>query len=324
MRWRRVVVATVPGVLAGAVFLAVFLAVRDRLPADLATHMAPDGRADDFQGQGTFLVVGLLFPALLAVAFGLMTWFSHGQGAAPRGLAAVGAGTIALVGYVLAMTVLTNADATDPEAVRFPAWHLVAAVATGVCAAVAGWFLAGADPDDATTAEQAPPAGADRLALAAREQVAWTRTVNSPGLWATGGATMATTALLGLLVGWWTAVPALVVALVTTAGARVRVSADARGLTVASTLLPKPRVRVPLDRIAAADTRSVSALRDFGGWGYRVRADARGVILRSGDALAVRQASGAVFCVTVDDAATAAATLNALADRARRDHPNGT
>ncbi|MGA5063489.1 hypothetical protein ACPB9E_06840 [Streptomyces exfoliatus] len=89
------------------------------------------------------------------------------------------------------------------------------------------------------------------------------------------------------------------------------------GLLLAS-LVPRPRVRVPLAEVAGATVRELdttAVLRDFGGWGYRVRADRTGVVLHTGEALVVRRGSGREFAVTVPDAATAAALLNTLAER---------
>ncbi|GAA3029785.1 hypothetical protein GCM10020000_03060 [Streptomyces olivoverticillatus] len=64
-------------------------------------------------------------------------------------------------------------------------------------------------------------------------------------------------------------------------------------------------------------------MRDFGGWGYRARPGASGIVLRSGDAISARLTTGSEFVVTVDDAATAAALLNTLADRERRTAAGG-
>ncbi len=100
--------------------------------------------------------------------------------------------------------------------------------------------------------------------------------------------------------------------------ARVRVTVDRRGLTVRPALVPRPRVRVPLDEIAGATARDVDPVSEFGGWGYRVRPRRTGVVLRSGEALVVRRDNGHEFAVTVSDAHTAAALLNTLVERRGR------
>lgn len=102
---------------------------------------------------------------------------------------------------------------------------------------------------------------------------------------------------------------ALAVAAVAVGG--VRVTVDARGLTL-SGLLGVPRYRVPLGRIAAADVVEVAPLA-FGGWGLRLsRRGEVGVILRAGPGLRVDRIAGRPLVITVDDAATGAGLLRAL------------
>jgi hypothetical protein len=112
------------------------------------------------------------------------------------------------------------------------------------------------------------------------------------------------------------AVPAVIlIMLVGLSAYAVRV--DREGLTVRS-VFGWPRYRVPLDEVVRADVTEVSPLREFGGWGWRVgRGGQVGVVLRKGQALAVTRTGGRCFVLTVDDAATAAGVLNALADRHR-------
>jgi len=58
-------------------------------------------------------------------------------------------------------------------------------------------------------------------------------------------------------------------------------------------------------------------MTQFGGWGIRLGLDGRlGVVLRRGDAIQIERAGTRTLVVTVDDAATGAALLKALAARA--------
>ncbi|MEK8144810.1 hypothetical protein NKH18_34340 [Streptomyces sp. M10(2022)] len=66
-----------------------------------------------------------------------------------------------------------------------------------------------------------------------------------------------------------------------------------------------------------ATSRDVQAFAEYGGWGYRVRPERSGVIVRSGEAIVARLSNGRDFAVTVDDSATGAALLNTLIDRHR-------
>jgi hypothetical protein len=96
------------------------------------------------------------------------------------------------------------------------------------------------------------------------------------------------------------------------------VRVDSTGLTIRSAI-GWPRVGVPLEEVVRADVIQVRPLRDYGGWGLRVGRGGRvGVILRSGEAIVVQRTGGRSVAVTVDEAATGAALLNALADQARR------
>ena len=57
-------------------------------------------------------------------------------------------------------------------------------------------------------------------------------------------------------------------------------------------------------------------LGEFGGWGIRFGRGRRlGIVMRSGEALDVQNRNGSALVVTVDDAATAAALLKAVAAR---------
>ena len=99
------------------------------------------------------------------------------------------------------------------------------------------------------------------------------------------------------------------------------VRVDGAGLSIRSAL-GVPRTRIPLDEMVQARATTVQCLAEFGGWGWRTAMDGRtGILLRSGEALEVTRTGGGVFLVTVEDAETAAALLNTLADRARAAHP---
>ncbi|MEO6512043.1 MAG: hypothetical protein ABIO16_13675, partial [Nocardioides sp.] len=76
---------------------------------------------------------------------------------------------------------------------------------------------------------------------------------------------------------------------------------------------------VHISQIRSAEAGTISALRDFGGWGPRKAPDGRvGWIGRSGEALVVHRIGRPDIVFTVDDAAEAAALLNTLVGRQRR------
>jgi hypothetical protein len=100
----------------------------------------------------------------------------------------------------------------------------------------------------------------------------------------------------------------------TTLAFHVRV--DDSGLHVES-VLGIPRFHVPLGDIESAARVDVNPMGEFGGWGLRQSTGRRfGVVLRAGEAIEVLRRGGKRFVVTVDDAATGAALLEALVSRA--------
>lgn len=127
--------------------------------------------------------------------------------------------------------------------------------------------------------------------------------------------------LVGAIAAWlggepaaaWTllATGALVlVALGATASFRVRV--DEGGLSVDS-VLGLPRFHVALADIQAVRVTHVEPLSQFGGWGLRFGGGGRfGIVLRKGPAIEVDRAGKGPVVVTVDDADTGAALLDAL------------
>ena len=96
----------------------------------------------------------------------------------------------------------------------------------------------------------------------------------------------------------------------------VTVTVNRNGL-VAKGLLGWPQQRVAMSDIVRVEAVTVSALRDFGGYGYRlaVRGNlkgAQGFVLRSGSALLLTRVGGRRAIVVVDDAQTAAGLINGV------------
>ncbi|MYV99543.1 hypothetical protein [Streptomyces sp. SID3343] len=140
----------------------------------------------------------------------------------------------------------------------------------------------------------------------------WSSIVVSPVLGALTAAFLVAGLVVTVVFGLGSGIGLLAAAPLTGLFTIIRVRTDEIGLTVEFGLLPWVRKRIPIAKIREAGHRDVRAFRDFGGWGYRIRAGASGVVQRSGDALAVRLDSGREFVVTVDNARTGAAVLNGL------------
>ncbi|WP_340374345.1 DUF1648 domain-containing protein [Streptomyces sp. SS7] len=305
---RRCVLTAVPFGVATAAYAGTFLANEDRLPGRIATHFSEDGGADGFTsrtaalwfGTGVLIGLGLLFTVLTLVS-------RKDPGA--RLTAAVGAGTAVALGCPLVLTVLANAGVQDPAAVRLPVWHLAVLLPAGVATGALAWWLAGGGP------RSAPARPSPALPLAEGEAVAWSRTMISRAV-LIPAAVVTLGGLFAVTFGPWQAgLLPLVLGLTCAPFAGVRVTVDRRGVAVTSTVLPRPRLALPLGSIVGAGSVQVDALGDFGGWGYRIRPNRRGVVLRSGEALSVRTTGGREYVVTVDDATTAAGLLNGLVRR---------
>lgn len=293
------------------------------LPDPVAVHWGANGRPDGFgtwqSAIGIMSLVAVLMCALAAViGIGL------GRAAATRRLSVfLGLWSgIALPWFIAGTLHLQRglADAHQAPDVNQPLWisFVVAALIAGAGAALV--------PGDARMpALDAVPADAVRLRLEDTEVASWRRTMQIPGFhWIAGVGGVATVALavLGLWRGmlWadlWAGTVGFVTVLLLALG-RWRVVVDHTGLTV-SPLISRLRTHVPLDEVIEAEAGPVSPLREFGGWGYRVGKDgAVGIVVRTGEGLRIRRTGDRSLVVTVDDAATGAALLNTLADRARR------
>ncbi|MFE0171623.1 DUF1648 domain-containing protein [Streptomyces sp. NPDC059002] len=318
------VLAVLPFALAFLVELVAYVMLRDRLPDRIASHFGADGAADGYAGRGSYLVVNAgLFVGLGAVAgyVALKSGYSRYR----RGLAGVLAccwATAGFLGWPMTASLFANRDVADGAAVRFPLWQLAVAVGVAVVAAGVGAALGQGLGRRAALPMVRPVPGAQgdggvaRLGLADAEVAGWVCRTGSWWLWGLGVAL----AVAGIVVAWlqrdWlTPLSLLVPGLLVAGFARPCVAVDRRGLTVSPGALPWPRVRLPLDRMERADSDSVNALADYGGWGYRIRPGGSGIILRSGEALVVRRANGKSFAVTVEDSGTAAALLNTLVER---------
>lgn len=292
-----------------------------RVPATIATHWdasgTPDGFAPAWVSPVLTVVLGLGIPLLVAAS--AVAGLRRGdRGPSYRFLGAVSAATSALIVTLMMYTFVIQIDVTDPATVVLPLWPaLVIVFALAVAVGIAAWFIQPHDyPDERVVASAEP------LSLQPGERAVWMRTASiaRPGLVTITAAVLLVSAFAigawvtaaSLAVAWiLTAIALLLLVLVaTTTSFHVRV--DERGLSVDS-VLGLPRFDVPVGDIAQAAAVTVNPMGEFGGWGLRLAVDGRfGVVLRAGQAIEVTRISGRRFVVTVDDAATGAALLEAL------------
>ncbi len=315
----RRTLAVVVGALGGVVTVVaaiVALAWAPTLPDPVAMHWGTDG-VDGFGSLGTVVAVSTALGLTAAAGFAAMTAFL-GQSSSNRRVAAgVTVGLpVMLAGQTLGSLWIQRgiADAQDVGGIG-----VVTAVSLGIGLLV-GVVVAITLPGDAPApTSTGVPDDAPRVRLAADERAAWVRRAGGgPALLVAVGA-IVLTAVLAIVTREWALllVPALLAALLATMLSWV-VRVDPAGLVVRSAL-GVPRTTVPADEVVRADVVQVSPLRDFGGWGWRAGRDGTvGIVVRAGEGLRVERTGGRALVVTVDDAATGAALLNTLADRARR------
>ncbi|MEV4944332.1 hypothetical protein [Streptomyces sp. NPDC053755] len=307
------VLTALPFLLALVLHLTLLALWSDRLPDPLATHFsaADGGRADGLIGLTGFVLVSCGLLLVAGTGWTLLT---------RRGTLWGAWATAGFTTALFALLLRDNLDATDAGQVVSPLVSLMVAAGAAALTALAGLALTRCVPR-----EPARPGagGADgpRLPLGASEVAGWSRATDSRSLTVVG-AVSAAAGLVGLAGAYpaprWLGLALLAPGLLVLLLARVRVTVDRRGVTVRPALAPWPRVGVPLEGVEGAVARDVDAVREFGGWGYRVRAHRTGLVLRSGEALVVRREGGREFAVTVPDAATAAALLNTLVERRGR------
>lgn len=293
---------------------------RPDLPDPIAIHWGAGGRPDGFGSPTSALIVTIVaaigLPAVLS-AFALPPLRRGDRGPSYRFLAAMMAATSALIVTLTTwLTVMQRglADAHDAGPVW---WALADAALNAVLVGALAWWIQ-PDQQQVSTTER----GVEPLAVGPDERVVWLQDTTIRRRWVIAAVALGVILTVTAIAFWFTAdrsaaialtISAVVAGLAITTTTAFHVRVDTTGLTVRS-WLGLPRFRVPIGDVEHASVVDVNGIGDFGGFGVRWMPGRFGVILRTGEALQVQRRSGKVFAVTVDDAATAAATLNALAD----------
>ncbi|MFE9372806.1 DUF1648 domain-containing protein [Streptomyces sp. NPDC006711] len=316
VRYRLMAVTVLPFLLALAADLTAYALLHDRLPEPMASHFTGRGHSDDTASRASFLGLAAGLHLGLGAVWGLVVLTLGANVRAVRWMIAAGYATAGFVGYLMVAVLLANAGVSDPDRVRMPLWHIAVGAGVGALGAGIGRLLLVALPAPDPEPSQGP-GESPRLDLAEGEAAGWMRRAPSRVLSVVGVALLVFGVVLLLTAGPLGAVGALPAGLLCLAFSRPYVTVDRHGLTARPTVLPWPRIRVPLSDVDRADSRHIDIPTEYGGWGYRFRPGRSGLMLRSGEAIVVRRLSGREFAVTVDDAATAAGLLNTLAHRAK-------
>jgi len=284
-------------------------------PEEIVTHWGPNG--PDRTGpwwEFAITVAAVDIPVLAFFAvFILRARRFSGMG---RWLAPVSLGITVMhtLGLGVGVVVLSGSSLV-------PTATIVGGFAIGILAAIiVGFALPRESP-----ATSAPPATAIPLGLG--EVVAWSGSVRLPVAFVASIAAIAIAFIVLAIVLvtvadrhalWLFVVPVpILLALGTTFDWSVAVGPT--GVTIRSAI-GWPRMRIPVDDIVSAGVTEVDPVSDFGGWGPRwVVRNGKGrwgFVSRRGPALEITRRDGRSVVATVDDAATAAAVLEAYAGAA--------
>lgn len=314
--FRVVLVALIVPLTLVVIGIALLLAWLPSMPAEIVVHWNFAGEADA-QGPAWSMpvllgVVGIGLPALFTTL--VATSITPAGPTATQKLLAVAA---LFVGFFLTFTIVSSValQRSGSDAVPPIADYLGIGLLAGFALAAVGWFVLPRTVPGRSASQTAAPA----VSIAPGERVAWIGYARfSTGVLVALVATvvLATGAIVFAIAvsgSWWLLVVPVVlaVALLGTVSWRVRV--DESGLTVRAAL-GWPMYRVAASEVAKAGTTTVVPLGEFGGYGIRFGLGGRlGVITRGGEALEVERHDGRAIVVTVDDAATAAGVLSAVA-----------
>jgi len=333
-RRRFLIVALLAPIALALVAAVVQLVMLPNPDATVAVHWDFSGTPDGFGPAWSFPVLtvalGVGLPALLsgtALASDRAAARREGRPTAPtansRFVAAMVLATVAFLSVL--STVLVAAQVTGPgQATAGAGLPLLAAAVAALACGLAGWWV-----QPRVTASPVEGEAAHALDLRDEETAVWVRTATMSRLPLAllVGAALFTVALGVALVatgagagGWITLASGAVVTLLVATGTAYRVVVDNRGLTVRA-FAGVPRWHLDPGGIRAVEVVFVNPTGEFGGWGWRWTPGRFGVITRAGEAIQVTRTSGRQFVVTVDDAETGAAVLQAVVDRARQAGP---
>jgi hypothetical protein len=321
---RFVIVALVLPAMLAVIGAGIQLALLPRMPETIAVHWS-GGRPDGFAPAWTqpLATIGLGFGVAALIALTTLPGLRRGHGGVTyRLMGAAAAASSALLVVAFTSTFAMQAGEADAAAAPSVWAPLLGSLIAGAVVGIAAWLVQPADEGI-----RGETAAARALELGPSERAVWLRTVTIAPAAALGIAAAVAVLIVSAVFAWVAGAPlgaawtltvvaaVLLVAAATTLGFRVGV--DESGLRVES-VLGVPRFRVPLDQIRSAACVEIDPMGEFGGWGLRVSVDGRfGVVLRRGTAIEVTRRTGRRFVVTVDDAATGAALLEALVDRVR-------
>lgn len=292
--------------------LAIAVSWHDRLPDPVAIHFGQGGEPDNWMSRsGNYLfdivlLVGFNAVNLCLAIFGLV------RGRSGLALGAIFSGTIGLVSTLLLESLRVQLDGADPTlgSGSFSLGILGAAICAGVTALTFPVRATEPEKSDSASAERGP-----REPLRAGEKVAYFGAQSgSPVLITMVSALVLGSAILVAFAAWWAVAVTLLVGIIAIPFlSYLRVRVDESGVAWAFGF-GIPRGAVALRDIESAESIDINPL-DFGGWGYRLRPNTLGLIVRGGPGIRVHRKTGRDVVISLAEPDEAVETLRQLLAR---------
>ncbi|QIK62821.1 DUF1648 domain-containing protein [Leucobacter viscericola] len=297
-----------------------------RMPDPAPTHWNIGGVADGFGSPWTN-AIGIFLVSLVLTAMSLLQGVQSLQkpgsavwGASNRAFPSIILGAVTVVQLGVLLSLVPQLDMADARDAAPAPWAMPIGFGIGIAAGLAAYFL-----QPRVRIERPIEDDSEPLPLEESERGFWFGEVRpSKGLvWLIFGTLAVIAASLVLMYatgtpGWWgMAVLLLVLAVLFAATCWFRVRIDETGLEARS-IMGWPTVRVPATDIARVAAVEISPFAEFGGLGMRWVPGKFGIVMRTGEGIAVTRKSGRDFAITVDDAETGAALLAAAAKAAAK------
>lgn len=301
-------------IISGAV--AIVLSWRDELPDQVATHWSDDG-VDAVGSIASMIIPFTLICTVFVVGMWALARFSGHAAMTRRFATGIAVWLAVFLGGLLIVTFDAQRGLEDAYSATGLGTGVLVTVGASFASGIAAGCVVPGDP--ARPAATTLPPTTATLPLEADERAVWVQTVgqSTATMLALVASVAAGSIALGLATEWWIGLVLAVGLLPLLALLHATVIVDRRGLT-ARTMIPWPKITVPLDEIEDVSVTRVRPLGEFGGWGIRTSLNGSvGMVLRKGEGIEVRATGGRRIVVTVDDAATGAALLATLASRAR-------
>jgi len=317
---RILIVALVAPLLITLAALAVTFSIASTLPSSVAVHWNA-GVPDGFGSPYTFPILIAVICLPLDAIFGSIAVLSAHRAPVTvmtKILSIVGPFISVLLAVTLGGATILQHDAGSQAHVSLAS--LPIGFGAAVVLSVGAWFLL----PKAVKVPRGDGTPVAPVALGVDERASWIRAATAPA-----GLTWAVVAFMVIISAivlfsvlargsgvWWISFIPVVIFLFVLSNFAWTIRVDARGVRMRSAL-GLPTINVPLATIESAEVIQVQALAQYGGFGVRWGLNGRfGVILRSGEALEILRHNGRSVVVTVDDATSAAALINALVKRA--------